>query len=161
MRISLIVAMGNNRQIGKNNQLLWHISDDLKNFKKLTLGHHMLMGRKTYESIGRPLPGRTTIILSRKKNYSAEGCFVVTSYEEALKIPEAAGDSEFFICGGEEIYKNFLGKADRYYLSLVDFDGEADAVFPEFSSESLNIIEEVKHEKTEKNPAWVYQVLER
>ena len=161
MRISLIVAMGKNRQIGKENNLLWNISDDLKNFKKLTLGHHMLMGRKTYESIGRPLPGRTTIIMSRNKNYNAEGCFVVASYEDARKIAEKAGDNEFFICGGEEIYKTLLDKADRFYMSLVDYDGDADAFFPDLSSFSLAVIDEKKHEARGKSPAWTFRVLER
>ncbi|MBI9099394.1 MAG: dihydrofolate reductase [Spirochaetaceae bacterium] len=161
MILSIIVAMGNNRQIGKDNKLLWHISDDLKNFKKLTLGHHILMGRKTYESIGRPLPGRTTIIMSRNPEYSARGCKVVSSFEEAATIAEAAGDNELFICGGEKIYKNLLAQTDRFYLSYVDYDGQADAFFPQFSIKDLKLIEEVRHEKTDKAPKWVYKVLER
>jgi dihydrofolate reductase len=153
--------MGKNGQIGKDNKLLWHISEDLKNFKALTLGHHMLMGRKTYESIGRPLPGRTTIILSRNSQYSAPGCTVVGTYEEAVSIADAADDSELFICGGEEIYKTLLAKAERFYLSFIDFQGEADAYFPDISSEPLTVIKEIKHESHAETPAWTYRVLER
>ena len=161
MILSIIVAMGKNRQIGKDNKLIWHISDDLKNFKKLTLGHHMLMGRKTYESIGKPLPGRSTIIMSRNPDYKAEGCEVVSSLDEAMEIARSAGDEELVICGGEEIYKNSLAQTKRFYLSFVDYDGPADAYFPNYSTETLNVIEEVNHEKSDKAPAWKYQVLER
>lgn len=161
MRISIIAAMGNNRQIGKGNKLLWHISDDLKNFKKLTFGHHMLMGRKTYESIGKALPGRTTIIISRNPDYKVEGCKVVGTYNEALTIAEDAGDSDLFICGGEQIYKTFFEKADVFHLSYIDFDGEADTFFPKFSEESFDLFEEIQHDATEKTPAWTYRILKR
>ena len=161
MRISIIAAMGNRRQIGKDNKLLWHISDDLKNFKKLTLGHHILMGRKTYESIGRPLPGRTTIIMSRNPEYKANGCKVVGTFELAVSIAEDGGDSELFICGGEEIYKKLLPEADRFYISSVDFNGEADAFFPDLKYDSLKIIKETSHEAGDNSPAWTYQILER
>lgn len=153
--------MGKNRQIGKDNKLLWRISDDLKNFKKITLGHHMLMGRKTFESIGKALPGRTTIIMTKNPDYTAEGCIVVNSFDQAVKIAEAAGDDEFFICGGGEIYKDLLDRSERFYLSFVDYDGEADTYFPDLSNTRFSIVEEVKYEKNEKSPAWIYRVFDR
>lgn len=161
MNVSIIAAMGKEKQIGKNNQLLWRISDDLKNFKKLTSGHHMLMGRKTYESIGRPLPGRTTVIMTRNSSYKAEGCKIVHSFEEALSLSEESGDNELFICGGEQIYRSLLEKADKFYLSFVDFDGEADVFFPDLSYETLNIMEEVDHPAEGITPAWIYKVFKR
>ncbi len=161
MIISLIAAMGRNRQIGKNNKLLWRISEDLKNFKKLTLGHHMVMGRKTFESIGKPLPGRTTIILTRNPGFTVEGCRIVSSFNEAKSIARKAGETELFICGGGEIYKDLLGEADKFYLSFVDYDGDADIYFPDFSSIWLEEIEEKKFPKTEKTPSWVYKVLKK
>ena len=161
MIISLIVAMGQHRQIGRDNKLLWHIADDLKNFKNLTLGHHILMGRKTYESIGKPLPGRKTIVMSRSANPSIEGCDVVSSFEEATAIARTRGDKEFFICGGEEIYRNCLKETDRFYISLINFYGEADAFFPDFPLDSLRVIEERRYEKSPGAPEWVYRVLER
>ncbi len=161
MIISLIVAMGQSRQIGKENQLLWHISEDLKNFKKITLGHHMLMGRKTFESIGKALPGRKTIILSRNVNYSADSCTTVTSFKEALDLAELAGEEELFICGGAEIYNQLIGFAHKFYISYVDYNGDADAYFPDYSQLSLDIIEEKFYQKTEKSSGWTYKVLER
>ncbi len=161
MIISLIGAMGKNRQIGKNNKLLWRISEDLKNFKRLTLGHHMVMGRKTFESIGKPLPGRTTIILTRNPGYTAEGCKTVSSFNEAKSIAREAGETELFICGGGEIYKDLLGEADKLYLSFVDYGDDADTYFPDYSSIELEEIEERKFPKTEKAPSWVYKVLKK
>ncbi len=133
MILSVVVAVGVNRQIGLNNQLLWHLSDDLKRFKNLTKGHHILMGRKTYESIGHPLPNRTNIIVTRDKNYSVEGCVVVHSIEEAIELAQRNGESELFFCGGEAIYSKGLELCDKLYLTEVDYNGEADTFLPDYN----------------------------
>ena len=118
MDISLIVAHGNNREIGKDNKLLWHISEDLKNFKKVTLNHILIMGRKTFESIGRPLPKRKTIILTKQKDYSTpEGCLVAHSVDEALEMAKMCtnfNQDEIFIAGGGEIYRLFYLLRQKY-----------------------------------------------
>lgn len=133
MILSVVVAVGVNRQIGLNNQLLWHLSDDLKRFKNLTKGHHILMGRKTYESIGRPLPNRTNIIVTRDKSYSVEGCVVVHSIEEAIEFARNNGESELFFCGGEAIYSKGLELCHKLYLTEVDYNGEADTFLPDYN----------------------------
>ena len=128
MKLSLIVAMSNNHVIGVNNRLPWHLTADLKRFKSLTLGKPILMGRKTHESIGRPLPGRRNIILTAEMRYQATGCEVVHSPEEALR---AAGESdELMVIGGSSLYERFLPEADRLYLTLIDGDFAGDTFFP-------------------------------
>ncbi len=129
MKVSIIVATATDGAIGKENKLLWHLPADMKFFKEKTMGHHMIMGRKTYESIGRPLPGRTTVIITRDTNFKAEGCLVVHSLEEALKAAENAGETEAMITGGAEIYKLALEKANCIYLTLVEGNFEADTFF--------------------------------
>ena len=117
MKLSIIVAASQNNVIGKDNQLIWRLSADLKRFKALTTGHHIIMGRKTFDSIGKPLPNRTSIIITRQADYKAEGCIVVNSLEEALeKVP---ADQEAFIIGGGTIYKEAIDKADKLYLTRV------------------------------------------
>jgi dihydrofolate reductase len=157
--ISLVVAMGLNREIGINNQIPWKLSEDLKNFKKTTMGHHILMGRKTYESIGKPLPGRTNIILTRNLNYQATDCITVTSLDEAIKLAKTKGETELMVIGGAEIYKEALGRANRIYLSKIEFKGKADAYFPEFNESDWKVISEVKH-STDSIP-WTFKVIER
>jgi len=133
MKISLIVAMASNRAIGLNNQMPWHLSADLKRFKKITLGSPILMGRKTYESIGRPLPGRANIIISRNPSYSQPGCLVFNDIEKAL---ESCGDSEeVFVIGGSDFYKSMLPVADTLYLTQIHQDFPGDTFFPEIDSE--------------------------
>ena len=128
--LSLIVARAKNNTIGKDNHLLWHIPDDLRRFKERTTGHTIIMGRKTFESLPKALPGRKNIVISSNKNYEAPGAVAVPSPEEALK--EAEGD-EVFIIGGESVYKAFLPSADNIYLTEVDAScGDADAFFPDF-----------------------------
>src|ERR1700741_1047934 len=112
MILSIIVAIDENYGIGKDNQLMWHLPADLKFFKEKTMGHHMIMGRKTYESIGKPLPGRTTVIITRDKNYRAEGCIVVHSLEEAIEKAKINGDTEAMITGGAEIYRQAIPLTD-------------------------------------------------
>ena len=115
--ISVVVAIGNNGEIGNKGQLLWHLPADLKKFKQTTMGHHMIMGRKTFESIGKPLPGRTTIIVTRNKDYAVNGCLVTSSVEEAIGVAKQAGEQEVMIVGGGEIYKQSLPLAQRIYLT--------------------------------------------
>ncbi len=127
--LTIIAAIGENNALGKNNQLIWHLPADLKRFKKVTSGHHIIMGRKTFESLGRPLPNRTTIIVTRDKNYSADGCLVVHSLSDAVKA--TSSDENPFILGGAEIYRQSLEMADVLDLTLVHHPFEADVFFPE------------------------------
>jgi len=131
MIISIIVAVAENNAIGYDNHLLWHISEDLKRFKSLTTGHHIIMGRKTFESVGKPLPGRINIVISRQANYRVEGCLVAKSLEEALEL--AKQDTEVFIIGGGEIYKEALSISDKIYLTRVHAGFAGDTFFPELN----------------------------
>lgn len=157
--ISLVVAMGLNREIGINNQIPWKLSEDLKNFKKTTMGHHILMGRKTFESIGRPLPGRTNIILSRNKDFKVKDCITVTTMDEAINFAKKNGETELMVIGGAEIYKEALPKAERIYLSKIEFKGEADAYFPEFNENNWKVISETKYSGD--TIPWTFKVIER
>jgi len=162
MIISLIVAIGKERQIGKDNQMLWHIKEDFKKFKETTMGHHLIMGRKTFESIGRPLPGRTTIIITNNKDYQApEGVLLAGSPDEALQMAKERGETEAFIAGGGVIYSLFLEKANRLYLSVVDYDGEADVFFPDYQNYEWRSLESESYEADGKTPAWAFQILEK
>ncbi len=129
-KLSLIVAMAQNRTIGVNNSLPWRIPEDLKHFKALTMGHHMIMGRKTFDSIGKPLPGRTTVVVTRDKALKIEGCLVAHSLQEAIKL--CANDSEIFIVGGADIYAQSLAAADTLYITEIPRDVDGDAHFPAF-----------------------------
>jgi dihydrofolate reductase len=133
--IKIIVAMSENRVIGNNNELIWKLSSDLKRFKELTTGHPVVMGRKTYESIGKPLPNRRNIIITRNLEYEVNGCEVVSSLEEALLLT----NNDCFIIGGGEIYKQSLEVADKIYLTLVHKDFEGDTTFPELGKEWATI----------------------
>ena len=128
-RISLIVAMARNRVIGAGNKLPWHLPSDLKRFKALTMGHHIIMGRKTFESIGRILPGRTSIVISRNSGFRFDGVLVADSLVKALAL--AANDSEVFVIGGEQILREALRIADRILLTEIHRDFEGDILFPE------------------------------
>lgn len=131
MIISLIAAIGKNRVIGKDNKLPWKLSADLKRFREITSGKTVIMGRKTFESIGKLLPNRLNIIITRDKNYKIDGCVVVHSAEEALKAADSY--KEVMIIGGEQIFKEFLPRASRMYLTLIDGNFEGDAYFPEYN----------------------------
>ena len=158
--ISIIVAHAKNRVIGKANKLLWHISDDLKRFKTLTTGHPIIMGRKTYESIGKPLPNRTNIIVSRNIN-ELSGCFVYPSLESAIEKVGEIDKEEIFIIGGGEIYRQALPLADRLYVTKVDLNIEGDTYFPEYEKDFTKEIylEERFDDKTSLNYVW--RTLER
>lgn len=136
-RISIIAAIGRNREIGKAGKLLWPIMDDLRNFKTVTMGKPIIMGRKTFESIGRPLPGRKNIVITRSPSFSVEGVVVTNSLSEALKAAQEAaqetGVEEIFVIGGGEIYQEALPLANHLYLTRIDAsEPEADAFFPEY-----------------------------
>jgi len=129
MQISIIVAVSQNGVIGKDNQLIWRLPDDLKRFKSLTLGHPMIMGRKTYDSIGKPLPGRTSIVVSRNSNLSIEGVLVANTFEEALEKAAFTGTDEVFVIGGGNIYEQSLQLADKIYLTDVHTVIDGDTFF--------------------------------
>jgi dihydrofolate reductase len=130
MKISLIVSMANNRVIGLNNKMPWHLSADLKKFKKITMGSPILMGRKTHESIGKPLPGRTNIIISRNLDYRQDGCLVFNDLETALKKACESAE-EVFVIGGADVYEAILPIADTIYLTIINREFQGDAFFPE------------------------------
>ena len=129
-KISIIVAMAKNRTIGVNNTLPWRCPEDLKHFKALTMGHHMIMGRKTFDSIGKPLPGRTTVVVTRDRNLKIEGCLMAHSLPEAIKA--CANDDQIFIVGGADIYAQSLQLADTLYITEIQQDVAGDAHFPSF-----------------------------
>ena len=151
MIISLLVALDEHNGIGKDNRLPWHLSADLKRFKALTMGHHVIMGRKTYESIGRPLPGRVMVIVTRNPEYQADGCLIAYSLEEALDIARQAGESEAFVIGGGQIFAQALPLADRIYLTRVHTVAEADVFFPEFDERDWSIQDVSEVPADEKN----------
>jgi len=133
-RISIIVAMAMNRVIGVNNALPWHLSADLRRFKALTMGHHIIMGRRTFESIGRILPGRTNIVLTRNKSYRPAGLSIARDLAEARAL--SAKDDEVFVIGGEQLFREALDVADRIYLTCIDKEFEGDSHFPEIKNEA-------------------------
>ena len=161
MMISIIAAVGKNREIGLNNDLIWKISEDLQNFKKITMGKHLVLGRKTYQSIGKALVGRKVIVLTSDPYFKAPGCKVATSIDEAIFYAKQAGEDELMICGGAKVYKDFLPKADKMYLSRVDFEGEADTFFPDFNRDEWLLDKDVFYpEKKDSNtPSWTFEVL--
>ena len=162
MIISLIVAMDSRRGIGIENRLPWRLPADLKRFRELTMGHHLIVGRKTYESIGKPLPGRQMVIITRDPNYRADGCFVAHSLEEALDRARAQGESEAFIGGGAEIYAQTLPYADRIYLTVVEAEVQADVFLPKWNEEEWIEQESIYHPPDEKNALpFTYQLLVR
>lgn len=151
MRISIIVAMGLNNAIGKNNALLWHLPNDLKMFKSLTSGHAILMGRKTYESIGRPLPNRNNIVISTNIDLKIEGCTVFSSVSDALSALRSTEATEIFIIGGGQIYNETFHFVDRMYLTKVNENFEGDVFFPEINFEKWNMISSSHFDKDEKH----------
>ncbi|HAT70411.1 MAG TPA: diacylglycerol kinase [Flavobacteriaceae bacterium] len=145
----MIAAAAENNALGKDGDLVWHLPDDFKRFKKLTTGHHIIMGRKTFESFPKPLPNRTHIVITRNRDYTKEGCIVVHNLEDALKIAE--GDTQPFIIGGGEIYKLALNASEKIELTRVHDTFEADAFFPEIDLSKWELINEEFHEKDERH----------
>lgn len=149
MIISLIVAMDERGGIGKDNRLPWHLASDLKRFKMLTMGHHIVMGRKTYETIGKPLPDRVMLVVTRNKDISPEGCIVVDSLGAAIDLAEANRESELFIIGGGEIFAQAIALADKMYITTVYTDVDADVMFPKFDLVEWELIHREKITHTE------------
>ena len=147
--ISIIVAIGENRAIGKDNQLIWHLPADLKRFKLLTMGHAMIMGRKTFDSIGKALPGRTTVIVTRQKDLEKENCLVVDSLEQAIAL--CKNDTEIFIIGGAQIFEHALPLTDKIYLTRIHQSFDGDVFFPAFESDDWKITFREDHKADEKN----------
>lgn len=157
-----MVARSDNHVIGKDNDLVWHMPADLKYFKETTSGHYVAMGRKTYESVDKPLPNRLNIIITRQDDYYREACIVTHSLEEALALGEENGQREFFILGGAQIYKMALDIADRIYLTEIHGEFEGDTFFPEIDNTVWKEVKREDCEPDEKNPyPYSFVVLER
>lgn len=156
-RVNLIAALSENNALGKDNKLIFKIPEDLKRFKEITSGHPIIMGRKTYESIGYPLPNRTNIIVTRDKSYKAEGCEVVHSLNEAIEVakrnPPVGG--EIFVIGGGQIYKEAIGIADKLYLTIVEGKYDADTFFPDYSD-----FKKVIHSESHESAGYKYKFLD-
>jgi len=157
-KISIICAIAENRAIGKNNDLLWHIPEDFKHFKEKTSGHVIVMGQKTFESIGKPLPNRTTIVLSNDPVFNTEGVIVARTFEEVFERARELEKEEVFICGGGSVYAQTIEMVDKLYLTVVKGDFEADVFFPEYS-EFTKIVSERK--SSDENFEYSFLELER
>ncbi len=163
MKVSLIAAMASNRVIGRDNRLPWHLPTDLKRFKRLTMGHTLIMGRKTFESVGRPLPGRSTIVVTRQQGYAPrfapDTVQVVHSIEEALRTSQ--GD-EVFVAGGGDIFQQTLPVADRLYLTIIEEAFPGDAYFPEYDESQWRLVDREDHGPTDDAPfSWSFQTFDR
>jgi dihydrofolate reductase len=162
MLVSAIVAMSPNRVIGLNGRIPWYLPADLKYFKKTTLGHHVIMGRKSFESIGRPLPKRTNVVITRDPFFVASNCIIARSVDQALEIALDNGETEAFIIGGGEIYAQSTPLWDRLYLTLVHVDVPGDTFFPEIDPAQWRQVFEASFPADEKNAfPYSFQVLER
>ena len=151
MTVSLIVAASSNDVIGRDGGLPWHLPADLKHFKRTTMGHHLIIGRRTWEEVGKPLPGRTMVVVTRSRRFAPEGAQVVRSMEQALEL--AAEDDEPFIGGGSQIYRIAIARnlVDRIYLTRIHAEVEGDTFFPDFDLDEWELISEEHHEADEKN----------
>ncbi len=147
MKIVLLAAMSENRVIGRENRIPWHLPADLRRFKATTTGHHLIMGRRTFESIGKPLPGRTSIVLTRRPEYRPQGVLVAHTLDEALGL--CAGDEEVFVIGGEAIYRLALPRADEIQLTVVHATIKGDARFPRFEGCEWDLVEDERFEADE------------
>ena len=162
MRVSFIVAKAENNVIGINNKLPWHLKEDLQNFKKITMGHHILMGRKTFESIGKALPGRMSLVVSSEPKANQDSVLWFSSIFRAIKQAERSGESELFIIGGEKVFKAALSLCDRIYLSEVHGEVKGDTYFPQLSVKNWNKVSEQKFEKNADNDhAFTFMILDR
>ncbi|GHG65470.1 dihydrofolate reductase [Comamonas sp. JC664] len=159
MKLSAIVAMAANRVIGAGNQLPWRLPADLARFKRITMGHTLVMGRKTYESIGRPLPGRTTLVITRQRDFAPAGVQVAHSVEDALAKAQASGDTEVFIAGGADLYAQTMDRVQRLYLTRIDRDFPGDTWFPDVDLSGWRCVEEEQHLDAE--PPFAFLTYER
>jgi dihydrofolate reductase len=159
MNISFVVAMDRHRAIGRDNQLPWHLPADLKYFRQLTSHHTILMGRKTYESIGKPLPNRTNVVLTQRTDYVAPGCEMVHSLEDALRFGTS---DELFVIGGAEVFRALFPIANRMYITWIDDEFVADTYFPAFDDGKWQLTSRTPGERNEQNPyTYEFQVYER
>lgn len=162
MMISLIVAVAENNVIGKNNKLPWHLPADLKYFKQTTAGHPVIMGRGTFESLGKPLPGRTNIIITRQQQYKADGCIITDNLQAAIEHARITGTEEAFIIGGGTIFRQSMLLANRIYLTRIFHEFEGDTFFPEVNTPEWMLMSEKQHQPDEKNKyAFAIRVFER
>jgi dihydrofolate reductase len=146
MRIALIVAAADNDVIGRNNELPWHLPDEFRHFKRTTLGHHVIMGRRTWESQGsKPLPNRVNVVVTSRENYAADGGHVARSLDEALELARAAGEQEAFVIGGEGLFAEALPIADCLYLTRVHAEPEGDTRFPPFDADDWRVVTREEH----------------
>jgi len=152
MIISAIVAVANNLVIGKNNDIPWYLPADLRYFKKTTLGHHILMGRKSYQSIGKPLPKRTNIIVTRDPYFISSNCLIAKTIEEGLEMAYDNNEEECFIIGGGTIYNQTVHLWDKLYLTQVDLNIDGDVFFPEIEMDEWSLTSQIDHCADEKNP---------
>ena len=158
--LTMIAAAAENDALGKDNDLVWHLPDDFKRFKRLTSGHYIIMGRKTFESFPKLLPNRTHVIITRQKDYKPENTIVVNSLEEAIRVSKL--DEQPFIIGGGEIYKMGMEEATKIELTRVHGEFDADTFFPEINEDEWNLVKEQFHEKDEKhNYAFTYLTYEK
>jgi len=149
MRIAVIVAMAENGVIGRDNDLPWHLSADLKRFKRLTMGHHLLLGRRTFEAIGRSLPGRHMVVVSRGRPELPDGVALVSSLEEGIELAQRTGEAEVFVAGGAQIYRLALPLAHRIYLTRIHQEIPGDAVFPDLDEADWTVVEQEHHDADE------------
>jgi dihydrofolate reductase len=162
MIVSIIAAMENSGGIGKDGHVPWRLSDDLKLFKQFTMGHHLIVGRVTWESFGRPLQGREMVVVTRQPDYTAPGCQVVGSLEQALDLARWQGESEAFIGGGAQVYRMAMPLVQRIYLTRVHADVPADTFFPQFDESEWTMRESQEYGADENNEyAFTFSVLER
>ncbi|NQY20803.1 MAG: dihydrofolate reductase [Campylobacteraceae bacterium] len=163
MIISMIVAYGKNREIGLDNKMLWHISEDFKNFKTITSGHHILMGRKTFQSIGKPLPNRTSIVLSNS-GFTFDGVHTFNDIQKAIDFAKDSGEKELFVIGGANVYESLFPYINKMYLSEVNYEGKADAHLKELDLSTWNLNEEKYYEEILDtrgditSPSWTFKI---
>ena len=150
--VSLIVAAAANGVIGRDGGLPWRLPADLRHFKRTTMGHHLIVGRRTWEEVGRPLPGRTMVVVTRDPALQIPEAVVVHSLQEAVAVAVGAGDDEVFVAGGGQIYRQAMPMADRIYLTRVHVDVEGDTTFPELDGEAWRLVSREDHEADERNP---------
>lgn len=162
MRVTLIAAVADNGVIGQGNDIPWRLPEDWRRFKQTTMGHHLIMGRRTWDSIGRALPGRTTVVISRGRPDLPQGVQLARSFEEATEMARQAADDEVFVAGGAEIYRQALPVADRLLLTRVRTNPEGDTLFPAWEPSQWRMTSDEPHEPDERHPfPYNFQVLER
>lgn len=159
MRLSMIAALSTNGVIGNAGGIPWHLPTDLKRFKALTMGHHLIMGRRTFETVGRPLPGRTNVVITRRPDFAFPGVVVVHTLEDAIRLAAEAGDSEPFIAGGAEIYDLAMHRADRMVLTRVHADVPGDTFFPEFDDVSEWRLTDAEHFEADEHNQYPFSFL--